>query len=93
MARLSQVEIIDGFGQSSESYGLAIGAANDALGTKMATRMNRGVVSSSSSLSCETNADGSKTYTAYVTLVVTSYDLPDWLTDAIVGTQAKFVSI
>ena len=77
MARLSQVEIIDGFGQSSESYGLAIGAANDALGTKMATRMNRGVVSSSSSLSCETNADGSKTYTAYVTLVVTSYDLVD----------------
>jgi len=77
MARLSQVEVIDGFAQSSESYGLAIGAANDELGTKMATRMNRGVVSSSSSLSCETNEDGSKTYTAYVTMVVTSYDLVD----------------
>lgn len=77
MARLSQVEIIDGFGQSSDSYGLAIGLANSELETKMATRINRGVVSSSSSLSCETNADESKTYTAYVTMVLSSYDLVD----------------
>lgn len=77
MTRLSQVEILDGFGQSSDSYGTAIGLANDNLGVKMDGKINRAVVSSSSSLSCETNSDGSKTYTCYCTLIVSSYDLVD----------------
>lgn len=72
MARLSQVEILDGFGESTESYGLAIGAANDDLNTKMDGKLNREVISSSTAL-----AYNGLTYTAYVTLVVSSYDLID----------------
>lgn len=72
MARLSQVEILDGFGESTESYGLAIGAANDDLNTKMTSKLNREVISSSTAI-----AYNGLTYTAYVTLIVSSYDLID----------------
>ena len=72
MARLSQIEILDGFGESTESYGLAIGAANDDLNTKMTSKLNREVISSSTAI-----AYNGLTYTAYVTLIVSSYDLID----------------
>lgn len=70
MARLSQIEILDGFGESTESIGLAIGAANSELETKMTDKLNREVISSSTAI-CYNGTS----YTAYITLIVSSYDL------------------
>lgn len=63
MEKLSNVQIIDGFAQSNDSYGQAIGAANAQLEPKMVANSSKGVVSSS------------KTYSCYITLIITSYDI------------------
>ncbi len=76
MARLTQVQPIDGYAESTDSYGQAIGLANDAIGSVLTLYPNREIVSGfSTSLATYVNGNNETVYVAYISGLITTYDV------------------
>lgn len=67
--KVSQVTPIDGYAESTESFGDAIGKANDALDTKLEENGDKEIVSHSVALATR-QENGSTVYVCYVSAII-----------------------
>ena len=67
--KVAQVTPIDGYAESTELFGDAIGKANEALGPKLEENADKEIVSHSVALATRTE-NGSAVYVCYVSAIV-----------------------